>query len=151
MTCADKTRLWDTKNGSLIAQLGQHNNISAIFNNDGTRILTRAINNDCAQIWDARTYDCLATLEECTQAYYNHACNVIITSIVMPSPIELQKTIKIYDAQTFKCITTINMSTMGDIIVSPRGNRIIMLDNLPGRERLIVLDSDGTILKLGGS
>ena len=35
VTNGDKMKLWDTKNGSLIAQLGNHLNYSAVFNNDG--------------------------------------------------------------------------------------------------------------------
>ena len=44
--------------------------------------LLKPENDNCAQIWETQTGNCLATLGECTDAYYNGACNVIITSIV---------------------------------------------------------------------
>ena len=150
LICADKTKvkLWDAKNGSLIAQLEQ----CIASNNDGTRVLTKPENDNCAQIWETQTGNCLATLGECTDAYYNGACNVIITSIDVASPAESKKIIKIYDAQTFKCSTTLNVPMLVEVCISPRGDRIIMLEKLPtGRKRLTVLKSDGTILKLAGA
>ena len=84
--------------------------------------------------------------------HYNGACNMIITSIDVASPAESKKIIKIYDAQTFKCITTLNVPMLVEVCISPRGDRIIMLEKLPtGRKRLTVLKSDGTILKLAGA
>ena len=118
VTNGDKMKLWDTKNGSLIAQLGNHLNYSAVFNNKETRLLTK--NDNCAQIWDTTTGECLATLEECTRANYNDACTAIITSHIVSSSLERKHTIKIYDAQTFKCIAAINVPRGGNMYLLAR-------------------------------
>ena len=116
-------KVWDVARGALLSTLeGDADVASAVFNADGTRVLTAADN--FARVWDVRSGKLLLTIKGHTETVENASFSPDGTRIVTSS---WDRTAKVWDAETGALERTLSGHNYGvmNAAFSPNGDRIV--------------------------